>query len=253
MRTLLVFTVLLAAAAADAVAQTRPVPPPGGRDFLFGAPNGSVAVRGGWVLAGAGSDIFSFVERELTIDKDDFNTYSLGGDIAFALSPRVDIVAGADWQRVAIDSEYRDFVDNDRLPIEQRTSLQQMNLTGSIRFALASKGREISNLAWVPRSVVPYVGVGGGAMWYEFKQAGDFIDALDPPPQAIFSDVFTSKGWTPSAHVFGGVDLKLYRQWYLTLDGRYVWADADLGSDFDGFEPIDLSGFRFGAGINVLF
>jgi hypothetical protein len=53
--------------------------------------------------------------------------------------------------------------------------------------------------------------------------------------------------------VFGGVDVKLYHRWFLTFDGRYVWAAGDLGDDFERFDPIDLAGFRFGAGINVLF
>jgi hypothetical protein len=36
------------------------------------------------------------------------------------------------------------------------------------------------------------------------------------------------------------------------MDGRYVWAAGDLGSEFENFDPIDLAGFRFGVGINVL-
>ena len=40
---------------------------------------------------------------------------------------------------------------------------------------------------------------------------------------------------------------------YLTLDGRFVWASGELGQDFENFDPIDLAGFRFGAGINVVF
>jgi hypothetical protein len=32
-----------------------------------------------------------------------------------------------------------------------------------------------------------------------------------------------------------------------------VWASAELDSDFIDFDPIDLAGFRFSAGINLLF
>ena len=69
----------------------------------------------------------------------------------------------------------------------------------------------------------------------------------------MFADNFKAEGWTPSAHVFGGVDVKLYQRWFLTVDGRYVWAAGELGNDFENFDPIDLAGFRLGAGINVLF
>ena len=246
---LLAFVVLTCAAGpALAQAQGSPSRP----DFLFGAPDGSIAIRGGWVFARAGSDLYTFVERELTIDKADFNSASFASDFGIALSSRADAVIGVDYTQTSIASEYRGFVDNNRLPIEQTTSLKALNLTGSIRFALAPRGREISRLAWIPRSVVPYVGAGGGMVWYRFQQAGDFIDALDPR-LGVFSDTFTADGWTPSAHVLGGVDVRVYRRLYLTLDGRYIWAAGDLGNDFENFDPIDLAGFRFGAGINVVF
>jgi hypothetical protein len=221
-------------------------------DFLFGRPDASIAVRGGWVFARAGSDLYQFVERELTVDKGDFNSASLATDVGMALSSRADVVIGFDYNQAAVASEYRDFVDNDRRPIEQTTSLRTLNLTGSIRFAIAPRGREISRLAWVPRRVVPYIGAGAGMMWYQFRQAGDFVDALDPR-LAVFSDTFTADGWTPSAHVLGGVDVKIYRRLYLTLDGRYMWASGNLGADFENFNPLDLAGFRFGTGISVVF
>jgi hypothetical protein len=245
---------LVACGPADAAAQAAP-PAAGAPDFFFGQPDGSIAVRGGWVFARAGSDVFDFVEDRLTIDREDFNTAQFAADFGITLTPRADAVIGLDFSRAKVASEYRDFVDNDRLPIEQTTSLRELNLTGSIRFALQPRGREVSRLAWIPRSVVPYAGAGGGILWYEFEQAGDFVDeaAGTPTTRPIFTDLFRARGWTPSAQVFGGVDLKLYHRWFLTLDGRYVWAAGDLGQDFERFDPIDLAGFRFGAGLNVLF
>lgn len=219
-------------------------------DFFFGRPDGSIAVRGGWVFARAGSDLFDFVERQLTVDEGDFNAATFASDLAIAVSSRADAVIGVDFSRAAVASEYRDLVDNNRLPIQQTTSLKELNLTGSIRFALSPRGREISQLAWVPRPVVPYAGAGGGVLWYQFRQTGDFVDAVD---LSVFADTFTANGWTPSAHVFGGVDVQVYRRLYLTLDGRYIWAAGELGEDFRNFDPIDLAGFRFGAGINVIF
>jgi len=244
---LIVLAVLLGTAR-DAIAQAQA--PASRPDFFFGRPDGSVAVRGGWVFARAGSDLFDFVERQLTVDKNDFNSATFASDVGIALSSRADAVIGVDFSRASVASEYRDFVDNERLPIEQTTSLKELNLTGSIRFALAPRGREISQLAWVPGSVVPYVGAGGGMLWYQFRQSGDFVDALD---LSVFPETFTAEGWTPSAHVLAGVDVKVYRRLYLTLDGRYIWAAGELGRDFDNFDPIDLAGFRFGAGINLVF
>ena len=121
---------------------------------------------------------------------------------------------------------------------------------GSLRYALTPRGTDVSRYAWVPRRVVPFVGAGGGAIFYEFSQSGDFVDFVD---LSVFPDFFRSKGWAPSAHAFGGVDLQLYRALYGTIEGRYVWGSAELSRDFVDFDPIDLAGFRLSAGINLLF
>jgi hypothetical protein len=248
---------IAAASADDQDPATSPVPSAsqsGGRpDFLFGRPRGSVGIRGSWVFARAGSDLFDFVEKHLTVDRHDFNTPALAADVGIALTPRVDAVFGVDVSQVSIASEYRNLVDNNRKPIAQDTRLREVNLAGSIRLSVTPRGRGISRFAWIPARAVPYVGAGGGALWYDFTQSGDFVDALAPAPQPIFADVFDSKGWTPSAHAFGGVDIKLSRVLFMTLEGRYLWASGKLGRDFQGFDPLDLAGFRLSAGVNVLF
>lgn len=246
---ILVALALLLSAAGSAHAQ-QPVPPT--PDFFFGRPDSSLAIRGSWVMARAGSDLFDFVQQELTIDNGNFNRAALAADYGIALTPRADAVIGVEVNKASVPSEYRNLVDNNRRPIEQTTSLTELNLTGNIRFALTPRGREIGRFAWVPSAVVPYIGAGGGMLWYRFQQTGDFVDALDPR-RAIFTDMFKAQGWTPSAQVFGGVDVKLHGRWFLTLDGRYLWAAGALGNDFEGFDPIDLAGFRAGAGINILF
>ena len=43
------------------------------------------------------------------------------------------------------------------------------------------------------------------------------------------------------------------RHLMLSFEGRYSWQKADLSQDFIDFEPIDLGGFRFGAGIHFAF
>jgi hypothetical protein len=238
------------AAPALCLAQTTPQEPRRTPDFLFGRPKAAIGVRGTWTFATAGSDIYDFVTRQLTIDKRDFNGPGFGGDLAFWLSDRVDAQAGFFMTRTTQASEYRDLVDNNFRPIEQSTSLKMLQITGSIRFALTPRGRDVSRFAWVPSRVVPFVGAGGGVLRYDFLQRGDFVDFQDA---SVFSDVFRSNGWTPSLHGFGGVDIQLFRGLYGTIEGRYTKASAGLSDDFVDFDPIDLSGFRVSAGINIVF
>ena len=224
--------------------------PQGDPDFLFDRPRGSVGVRGGWLFERADSDLFTFVQEQLTVEPNAFDAPTLAVDVGVAVAPRTEAVFGVAFGGGTVRSEYRDLVDNDRLPITQATRLRQTNLSASVKLALTPRGQEVGTLAWVPSAATPYVGAGLGALWYEFHQTGDFVDFLD---LSVFSDTFQSHGWAPSAHVFAGVDVKLARRVFLTGEGRYLWAQAELGPDFLSFQPIDLTGFKLTVGINYLF
>ena len=251
MRVLVLCVLLLTATPAFADQQTSPAQVPrSAPDFLFGRPDGSVAVRGSWLFARAGSDWYDFVTRQLTLEDSDFNAPAFAADVGIALTRRLDVVGGFEYSGVETSSEYRDFVDNFRQPIEQRTRLRELNLSGSLKYALFDRGREVGRFAWVPRTIVPYVGAGGGMLWYDMRQFGDFVDFQD---SSIFTDAFSARGWTPSAHILGGVDIRVFRRLYLNVDARYLWAAGDLGSDWIDFDPIDLTGTRLSAGINVVF
>ena len=217
---------------------------------MLGRPRAMIGVRGNWLMASAGSDIFDFVTDQLTLEKSNFNTGSLGVEFAVNMTPRVDLVFGMDFNRTETGSEYRDFIDNRGLPIEQTTKLNQFNLNGSVKFALLPKGRHVSRLAWIPSTVVPYVGGGGGIGQYTFEQYGDFVDFQD---NRIFGDVFESDGWAPNAHLFGGADVQVFSRMVVSFEGRYNWSKADLDEDFIDFDPIDLGGFKVGVGVHFVF
>ena len=229
--------------------EAQPQPPKPTPDFLFGRPRASIGIRSGWIIGRAGSDWYDFVTDQLTLKNSDFNRPDIGLQGSFTLTHRLDLLVDWEYGQSTSSSEYRRLVDNNRLPIEQTTVLRDSSLSFGVKYALTEKGRQISRFAWVPRSVVPFVGGGAGATWFQVRQDGDFVDYQD---FSVFTDVFEAKGWTPSAHVSGGVDIRVLRKLFLTLDGRYVWAKGNLGRTWVDFDPIDLSGFRMSAGINFM-
>lgn len=237
-------TVALLSSAAPSLAQGM------GDGFFFKEPVATLALRGGFGHANARSDIFSFAERQLTIGRGDFSGFTIGSDLGFRVSPRLDVVLGASYAGSSTPSEYRDFVDNNDLPIEQTTTFRRVPLTASLKAYMTPRGRSIGRFAWIPAKFAPYLGGGGGAMWYSFRQSGDFIDSES---DAVFSDVFKSSGWTPEAHAMAGIDVSLSPRWMLTGEGRYTWARANMSEDFVDFDRIDLSGFAITAGIAVRF
>jgi hypothetical protein len=244
-----VILVLLMSGTANAGEQDPPPPPRPAPDFLFGRPSGTLGLRVNWLSNRSGSDWYDFVTDQLTIDRKNFNGPGIGTDLGITISPRLDVMVGFDYSQSTTASEYRRFVDNNRLPIEQSTLLRGANISGGLKFALTERGREVGRLAWVPRKVVPYVGAGGGVMWFQVRQNGDFVDYVD---LSVFTDVFESSGWAPTAHAFGGVDVQVLRRAYVTFDARYTWASGNLGPDWIDFDPIDLSGLRLSVGFNFI-
>src|SRR5437763_1355395 len=118
---------------ATAVAITLPSGPASaqvaGNGYLFHAPYVTLGVRGGYANAIAGSDVFDDVTRQLTLNKSDFGSLTIGADVAFRLTSHLDLTLDAAYSRSNRKSDFRDFVDNNDLPIEQTTSFERIPLT----------------------------------------------------------------------------------------------------------------------------
>ena len=221
-----------------------------GDGFLFKAPAGEISLRGGFDRAMADSDVFSFATDELTLSRRDFSSLTFAIDVDRVLTGRLSLNLSVASSRSTTPSEFRDFVDSNRKPIEQATHFVRVPLTASLKAYLADHGRAVGHFAWIPSRYAPYVGAGGGAMYYRFEQKGDFIDFST---SRVFYDQFSSGGWTPTLQAFVGADGSLNPRVALTTEGRYQWAQSPLGRDFSRFNPIDLSGFALTAGFSFRY
>ena len=240
-RCTLLVAALLVSAATPAFAQSA------GEGYLFHRPNVTLSVRGGYSHANAGSDVFDDVTSDLTLDRGDFSSFALGGDLAAHVSERFDVVLSAGFSRSKHNSEFRDFVDNNDLPIEQTTTFERIPLTVNLRVNLGSTGRSIGQLAWIPNRVVPYVGAGVGAMRYRFKQEGDFVNFNT---NAVFPALLLAEEWTLVSQGMAGVDYNISPRVGVSIDARYLHARGELGPSFSGYERIDLSGFTGTLGLS---
>ncbi len=248
-------TIRAALAALIALAEFAAAPVVGAQDagdgFLFYRPSGSWTLRGGYAMPSANSDIFSFTSNNFTVNRGDFSAFDVGGDLAFTIAPRFDLVFDISYSGMSKGSEYRNFVDNNQQPIQQTTSFQRTPITVNVRYYLTERGRQIGHYAWVPNRIVPYVGAGVGAMYYDFEQSGDFI--ASDSAMSVFPDELKSRGWAPMAQVLGGVEWELGPHWSLRTEARYLAGSAELSSDFVGFHRIDLSGMTSSVGFFLRF
>lgn len=219
-------------------------------DFLFSAPEGFIGFRLGRFYPRAKSDLFDMITNELTLEKNDFRAWNIGVDGGADLHEQLELVISMDYMTRSKLSEFRDYVDEQDLPIVQKTNYAQLPLTAGIKFLLLPRGRQVGQYAWLPSRFVPYLGAGAGIMWYRFRQTGDFVDfnTLE-----IFDAELRSSGWTPTAYLGGGVDINVFKHTYLVVDLRYSWAKPELDEDYLSFDNLDLTGLRASAGLQWHF
>jgi hypothetical protein len=216
-------------------------------DFLFKKPTRFFGIRLGMFFPRADSGVFDMVTRELTLEKSDFHSWDVGVGCGANIFEKVDLVFSFDFSDRKKTSEFRDYVDEQGLPITQTTGLLQTSITAGIRYLFVPRGRGIGQYAWLPNRFIPFVDAGVGLQWYRFKQSGDFVDNTT---LEIFPAYLSSSGWAPTVYLGGGTDIHISKSTYLTLDLRYSWAEHDMSRSFAGFDPIDLSGLRATAGVS---
>ena len=220
-------------------------------DFLFRRPRVSLGIRGGYSMPRAGSEIFEFTRDQLTVEKSDFNAGAFTLELALRATERVDVAFDVGFSRSEIRSEFRDWTGDDDLPIEQATTFQLVPTTITVKGYLLDRGRSVSRFAWVPGKWSPYVGVGGGWLNYKFEQDGEWVDF---ETLEIFRESYLSEGTTATGHVLAGAEFSLGPRFVLVSEGRYSWASKEMDIfRFDGFDKIDLAGFRVTAGVSVRF
>jgi hypothetical protein len=221
-----------------------------GNGFMFGNPRGTFALRGGWAAASATSELFAFTTNELTLDRRDFSSPSVGLDLGIRVLERTHLIASIDLSGVDKHSEFRNYIDNNDLPIEQSTRFRRVPVTLSVKQYLTTQGRSIGKFAWIPARFAAYVGAGGGTEWYQFTQQGDFIDFST---LEVFGDTYASDGWAAEGHAFVGVDYSVATSIALSTEARYSRSTAPLSRDFIGFDRLDLSGFSTTLGLTFRF
>lgn len=221
-----------------------------GHGFLFGAPTGTLTIRGGWAMPRAQSDFFAFTTENLTLNRGDFSSPAIDADLAFRAGSRTEIVVSSGISGMDRRSEFRHFIDNNDQPIEQTTTFRRIPITIGVKQYLTSTGRSIGRFAWIPSRVAPYIGGGVGTMFYKFRQEGDFIDFKT---NDVFPSVYSSDGWTHTEYANAGVEYSIGPRFALTTEARYSWSKAELSRDFSGFGNLDLSGLSTTVGLAIRF
>ncbi len=193
-------------------------------------------------------------DRDLyLVEKSDF--YSVYGGVEYnrTLMDNVEVGIHVDGSGRTVDTSYRDYIRPDGSEIRQSLKFDQVPLGVTIRFLPTSKRAK----------VVPYLGGGVDAVFWNYEESGDFIDFMDPDCNTdlgcpVYSDHFKANGAAFGFHALGGVRVYINRDFAIVAEGRYQWAEDDMHDDFSPNEPglvnrIDLTGATFTVGVHIRF
>ena len=229
-RTALLAALLLVCMAVNAEAQwTRSYEPTGQFRFRLGLyePSGR-------------SDGWDGVFEGFTGQPSDLQDVVWGTDYLWRFGRHTGVLFGLSFYRGKTTSGYSDWVAGDGSEVRHTTDLQTWDMTAAFVYRFGSGG------------VRPYLGIGGGFVWYRLTDEGYFIDFGDPD-LPVFWAWYGAEGSTFEAFGLAGIDIPFNPRWSFFVEGRYKWASDTLGQDYAGFGDLDLSGYEITGGFGVNF
>jgi opacity protein-like surface antigen len=204
-----------------------------------------VGVRIGLFTPEGDSEFWDDTFDTFTGDIEDFEDTSLAFDLHYYVNPVVRLngsVFGAvgETRQGYVDADIDPFLEGVRHDSELRVSA----------FTLGAQVMLFGNR----QTLRPYVGIGGGFYSWRYREDGDFVFFGEIPEddEIVFTE-FEDDGVTFGYYLNAGVELAITPTVSLTVDGRWHRADDDLGSDFEGFGEIDLSGTEVSVGATWRF
>lgn len=179
---------------------------------------------------------------DFTGSPDDFEDISFTFDYQRLVSNRFSIMLSGGFYEGSEDQAYLEFVDEFGNDIVHRTTLERAAL--SIGLLVHPLGRDTV--------VSPYLGGGVAAYLWRLEESGDFIN-FNVDPLLIFTDTFDDQGDAFGHYWIVGLEVPLSWSWAAFIEGRWHFADQELGEDFVGFGELDLSSREIGVGVSVGF
>lgn len=187
-----------------------------------------------------GSAGWDNVFEGFTGDPSDLGGFVWGTDFLWRTGRHTGVLFGLSYSQGKTTSAYLDWTTADGRDIAHTTKLELSDLSAAFFYRIGDA------------SIRPYLGVGGGFLWYRLSDQGSFID-FGSPDLPVFQAWYGAEDTTFEAFALAGVDIPLGRAWSFIFEGRYRWASDELGQDYAGFGTIDLSGWELTGGFGLNF
>jgi hypothetical protein len=204
---------------------------------------GGLDIRLGAFFPSAKSNFFQSDEDLYFVTKGDWIGFTGGAEYNMVIAKNVELGFHVDGYGRSVDTSYRDYVNEDGSEIRQTLHFEVVPFGVSLRLVPTNRRTQIA----------PYLAVGPDLFYWKYEEYGDFVDFYDPD-LTVYSNAFRSDGVAFGGHVAGGFRVYFNRDFALVVEGRYQFAKANMGGDFDlENNRIDLSGPSALVGLHVRF
>lgn len=190
------------------------------------------------------SDLWEENEELYGLEPSDMGDWGLGVELGRALNPYLEVVLGAGYY-TGENASYR-YTDTAGYPIALSQHLRVAPLSAGVRWLPFGRVSQAGRY----RRLVPYLGGGVEALFWDYEEMGDFID---PFTDEIYSGRAGADGTAFGFYLSLGLEVPVSPFWSLYLEGRHQSAEDDLGTLFAGYERFDLSGGSIVAGASFRF
>jgi hypothetical protein len=204
---------------------------------------GSVRFRLGYQQPDGGGSYWEDKALTWTGASSDLDGMVWGIDGRFMITPTIGFQTGWEYSSSSVDQSYLDWVDGDGRDITHRTRQTLNEVNGLFVYRPLTRS-----------PLRPFIGAGAGWLFWDIQESGRFIDFADPQDPQIFSTTYSATGSTLSALAIAGVDIRVSRGASFFVEGRYRWANADLGGAFSGLGfGTDFDGYQISGGFSFDF
>jgi hypothetical protein len=186
------------------------------------------------------SDLWEISQENLTFERSDMVNVVYGGEYEFYLNRNFSLAAEVSSYAKTVYAQYRDYEFEDGTPIFQNITLRLVPVEAGLKFYPMGHRNRI-NL---------FIGAGAGVYAWTYQQSGYFIN---------FQNDSISEGFAETRRfAFGlnsriGLAFRFQQRLGFSLEGKYQYLRGKLSRNFEGFDPLDMSGFLVNAGVTLYF
>ncbi|HCS49163.1 MAG: hypothetical protein A2V45_16040 [Candidatus Aminicenantes bacterium RBG_19FT_COMBO_58_17] len=232
--------------------------------------SGALSFRLAYFIPRAHSDLWKIEFENMSFQKSDFQTTTLGIHYEHFLTKEISVMLGVDGYSQIRLGNYRDYVGYtfDEGDFAFPADIYEGDFTIAHNFGVSITPVQLS-LKLTPfgrrSGFIPYVGGGVSLYIWSVKLLGDMVDFTDEwvyedpdlgdvPIYGIFpAQARAESRFSVGYQGFAGFMIPVASRLAIEAEFKYSVGKGDPGQAFEGFEDFDLGGYQISLGVNYWF